>query len=116
MSLTVGRVFPRQRKRPQVGQDQGVHPRRIQLFQMGGQLLRLIPAGHGVDGGVHLHAVVVGEGHRLGQGLIVEVSGEGAHPEGRARQVHRVRAVQHGHLQLFPVPRGGQQLRLPHQE
>ena len=116
VALAVGRVLPRQRERPQIRQNQGVHPRRIQLFQMGGQRLRLVPAGHGVHRGVYLYAVVVGEAHRPGQLLIGEVACEGAHAEGRARQIDGVRAVEHGHLQLFPVPRRGQQLRLPHQE
>ena len=110
--LAVGRIFPRQRERAQIRQDQRVHTRRIQLFQMGGQRLRLVPAGHGVDGGVYLHAVVVGEPHRLRQRLIVKISGEGAHAEGRTGQIHRICAVQHGHLQLFPVPGRGQQFRL----
>ena len=108
VALTVGRVPPRQRECPQIRQDQGVHPRRIQLFQMGGQRLRLVPARHGVHRGVYLHAVVVGKAHRPGQLLIREVAREGAHTKGRARQIDGVCAVQNCHLQLFPVPRWGQ--------
>ena len=108
--LAVWRVLPRQGERAQVRQNQGVHPRRVQLFQMGRQGLRLIPAGHGVHRGVYLYAVVVGKPQRL----IVKISGEGAHAEGRTGQIHRVRAVQNRHLQLFPVPGRGQQLRLFH--
>ncbi len=113
--LAVGCVLPCQGERAQVRQDQGVHPRRIQLFQMGRQRLGLVPAGHGVHRGVYLYTVVVGELHRAGQLLVVKVSGKGSHPKGRTGQIHRIRAVQHGHLQLFPVPRRGQQFRLfPH--
>ena len=116
MALTAGCVLPRQCEGPQIRQDQGVHPRRIQLFQMGGQLLRLVPAGHGVYRSVDLHAVLMGEAHRSGQLLIGEVAREGTHAEGRTRQIDGVRAIEHGHPQFFPVPCGGQQLRLPHQE
>ena len=112
--LAVWCVLPRQGERAQVRQNQGVHPRRVQLFQMGGQGLRLIPAGHGVHRGVYLYAVVVGKPHCLWQRLVVKVPGKGTHPEGCAGQIHRVRAVQNRHLQLFPVPCGGQQLRLFH--
>jgi hypothetical protein len=112
MTLAVGRVLPRQGERAQVRQNQGVHPRRVQLFQMGGQGLSLIPAGHGVHRGVYLHAVVVGKPHCLRQCLVVKVPGKGTHPKGRTGQIHRVRAVQNRHLQLFPVPGRGQQFRL----
>ena len=116
VALTAGCVLPRQCECSQIRQDQGVHPRRIQLFQMGGQLLRLVPAGHGVYRSVDLHAVLMGEAHRSGQLLIGEVAREGTHAEGRTRQIDGVRAIEHGHPQFFPVPCGGQQLRLPHQE
>ena len=112
MPLTVGGVFARQRKGAQVGHDQGVHPGVVQPLQMGGQPLHLTAAGHGVDGDVHLHAVVMGVLYGPGQLLVGKVTGEGAHAEGGARQVHRVGAVGHGHLQFFPVPGRGQQFRL----
>ena len=95
--LAVWRVLPRQGERAQVRQNQGVHPRRVQLFQMGRQGLRLIPSWHGVHRGVYLYAVVVGKPHCLRQCLVVKVPGKGTHPEGCAGQIHRVRAVQHRH-------------------
>ena len=110
--LAVWRVLPRQGERAQVRQDQGVHPRRVQLFQMGGQGLRLIPAGHGVHRGMYLYAMVVGKPHCLRQCLVVKVPGKGSHSKGRTGQIHRISAVQHRHLQLFPVPGRGQQFRL----
>ena len=116
VALAAGGVPPRQREGSQIRQNEGVHPRRVQPFQMGGQRLCLVPAGHGVHRGVYLDAVVMGEAHRPGQLLVGEVAREGAHAEGRARQIDGVRAVEHGHLQFFPVPSRGQQLRLPHQE
>ena len=58
--LAMGRVPARQRKGTQIGHDQSVYSRVVQPLKMGGQLLHLAAAGHGVDGDVYLHAVVMG--------------------------------------------------------
>ena len=79
---------------------------------MGGQLLHLTAAGHGVDGDVHLYAPVVGMFYGAGQLLVGKITGEGAHAESGARKVHRIGAVGYGHFQFFPVPGRGQQFRL----
>ena len=109
--LAPGGIFPGQGKGPQVRQNQGVHPGVVELFQVLRQSVHLAAAGHGVHGGVDLHPVPVGKVHRPGQLLIAEIPRKGPHAEGRPRQVHGVRPVQHGHLQLFPVPCRSQQLR-----
>ena len=54
----------------------------------------------------------MGKGHRLRQFLVGEVPGEGTHSEALPRQIHRVRAVEHGHFQPLHVPRRSQKLRL----
>ena len=110
--LAPGGVLPRQGKGPQVRHDQGVHPGVVQPLQMLRQAGHLVVPGHGVDGAVDPDAVVVGEGHRLGQLLRGEVAGKGPHAEAGARQIYRVRTVEHGHLQPLHVPRRSQQLRL----
>ena len=110
--LTPGGVLPRHGKGPQVRHDQGVHPGVRQPFQVLRQAGRLVVPGHGIDGAVDPDAVAVGKGHRLGQRLIGEVPRKGPHPKAGARQIHCVRAIEHGHFQPLHVPRRGQQLRL----
>ena len=110
--LTPGGVLPRHGKGPQVRHDQGVHPGVRQPFQVLRQAGRLVVPGHGLDGAVDPDAVAVGKGHRLGQRLIGEVPRKGPHPKAGARQIHCVRAIEHGHFQPLHVPRRGQQLRL----
>ena len=91
--LAVGCILSRQGKGPQVRQDQGIHPGIIQLLQIGRQLIRLDPAGHGVHRSVDGHTVVMGVTHRPGQLLRGKIPCKGPHPEGRTRQIHSVRPV-----------------------
>ena len=98
VTLAAGGVLSHQREGAQIRHDQRVHPGVIQPLQMGGQLLHLAAAGHGVDGDVHLHTVIVGVAHGTGQLLIGKVPGKGPHAERGARKVHRVGAVGYGHL------------------
>ena len=91
--LAVGCILSRQGKGPQVRQDQGIHPGITQLLQIGRQLIRLAPAGHGVHCSVDGHTVVMGVTHRPGQLLRGKIPCKGPHPEGRTRQIHSVRPV-----------------------
>ena len=109
MPLAVGGVFPGQGKGPQVRQDQGIHPGIVQLLQIGGELGNLLISRHGIHGNVDMDTMVVGKFHRLRQGLRGEVPREGPHAEAGARQIHGIRAVEDGHIQLFHVPGRGQQ-------
>ena len=76
-----------------------------------GQARNLIVARHGVHRHMHAHAMVMRELHSLGQLLGRKVARKRAHAEARTRKVHRVRAVEHGHLQLFHIARRGEDLR-----
>ena len=112
MHLDMGRVPLAQIQHIHPAGDHRVRADGVQILQVLRQLGRLAVAGHGVAGDVDPDALPVGRLHRLGQPLPVEVSGKGPHPEGAARQIHRVRAVGQRHVQPLPVPRGGEQLRL----
>ena len=114
MALAVGGVLPGQGKGPQVGDDQRIHSGIVQLFQIFGQPGDLVISGHGVHGHMDLDPMAVGKGHGLWQRLRGEVSREGPHAEAGSGQIYRVRAIQHGHIQLFHVPGGGQQFKLSH--
>ena len=76
-----------------------------------GQPRDLVVARHGVYRDVDAHAVVMREAHGLRQLVGGEVARERTHPEARAREIHRVRTVEHRHSQLFHIARGGEQLR-----
>ena len=91
--LAVGRILPRQCKRPQIRQDQRIHAGILQPLQILRQLFRLLPAGHGVHRHMDGSAVLVGIAHRLGQLLRRKIPRKGAHSEGRSRQIHGVRPV-----------------------
>ena len=91
--LAVGCILPRQRKCPQIRQDQRIHAGVLQPLQIFRQLFRLLPAGHGVHRHMDGSAVLVGIAHRLGQLLRRKIPREGTHPEGSPRQIHGVRPV-----------------------
>ena len=112
--LAVGRVLPSEGERPEIRENQGVNPGGIELFEVGGQPLRLVKARHGVDRRVNAHAMCVRIGHGARQLIVVKVSRERAHAERGPRKVDGVRAVEHGHFQFFHIPRGGKKLRFSH--
>ena len=114
MALAVGGVLPGQGKGPQVGDDQRIHSGVVQLLQIFGQPGDLVISGHGVHGHMNLDPVAVSEGHGFWQFLRGKISREGPHPEAGSGQVDCVRTIQHGHIQLFHVPGGGQQFKLSH--
>ena len=93
MALAMGRIFSRQSKGAQICQDQCVHPGVLQLLQIGGQLFRLLPPGHGVHRGVDGNSVVVGKANGFWQLLCREIPGKSPHSEGSARQIHGIRTV-----------------------
>lgn len=64
MTLAVGRIALRRPKDPQVRDDQRIHTALIQQLQMGRQVRKLRPAGHGIHRDMHLDVVGMGEAHR----------------------------------------------------
>ncbi len=114
MPLTPGGILSRQGKGPQIGQDQGVHPRILKLFQIGGKLMDLFIAGHGIDGNVTLDPMLMGEFHCQGQLLGGKVPRERTHPEAGARQIYGVRTVGNGHFEPLHIPGGAEQFQFPH--
>ena len=60
---------------------------------------------------VDLDALSMGQLHRMGQTLPVEVARKGPHSKGIPRQIHCVRTIGQGHLQPLHIPRWGEQLR-----
>ena len=106
VTLTFGGVFARQHESTQIGNDQRVHPRVLELFQISGELGNFLVAGHGVDGHMDFHTMAVGVFHSFWHLLRGEVTGKGTHSKIRAGQIHRVRTVKHGHFQPFHIPGG----------
>ena len=110
--LALRRVLPRQREHAEVGEDQRVHTRVVQQLQMLRQRLQFVAAGHRVHRDVRPDAVIVGKAHRLAQLVGAEVARERPHAEAGAREVHRVRAVEHRHAELFHIARRSEEFRL----
>ena len=57
------------------------------------------------------HMMQMGEPHGIPQLLLIEIARARPRRIRGIPQIHRVRAAQHRHLQLFPVPCRSQQLR-----
>ena len=112
VALTVRGILPRHGECAQIGDNEGIHTRRVQPLQMGGQGVHFPTTGHGVDGHMGLDPVVMGVAHGGRQFIIGKVAREGAHTEGCARQIDGICAVGHRHFQFFHVPCRGQQFRL----
>ena len=90
--------------RPQIANDKGVDPRRIECAEVVGKRGQVALLHEDVRSDVHLHARGVGDFHRSGNILKREVHRTGAHAEAIGGQVHRVRAEAHGSAQLFDTP------------
>ena len=113
--LAVWRVLPRQGERAQVRQDQGVHPRRVQLFQMG----RQGRPPHSSGAWCSPWRVPLHRGR--GQTALPSAAASSSKFPAKERIPKDVPArytasapYSNRHLQLFPVPGRGQQLRLFH--
>ena len=115
MPLTVRRILSRKGERAEIRQNQRIYASRVELLKIRGQPVGLIAARHRVDRRVHAHAMCVRERDRLRQLVGRKIAGKRAHTEAGASQIHRVRAVEHGHIQFFHVSGGTQQFRFrPH--
>ena len=90
--------------RPQVTDDEGVDPRRIECAEIVGQRSQVTLLHEDVCGDVNLHARSMGYLHRSGNVFERKVRRAGAHAEAIGGQVHRVRAEAHGSAQLFDTP------------
>ena len=90
--------------RPQVTDDEGVDPRRIECAEIVGQRSQVTLLHEDVCGDVHLHARGVGDFHRSGNVFERKVRRAGAHAEAIGGQVHRIRAEAYGSAQLFDTP------------
>ena len=112
--LAVRGIFSGQGKGPQIRQNQGVHPGAVQQFQVFRKVNDFLVSRHGVHGYMDLDPLAVGQSHRFGQLRPGEVPGEGAHSKAGACQIHGVRSVENGHVQLFHVPGRGQQFYFFH--
>ena len=90
--------------RPQIANDKGVDPRRIECAEVVGKRGQVALLHEDVRSDVHLHARSVSDFHCGGDVLKREVRRAGAHAEAIRGQVHRVRAEAHGSAQLFDTP------------
>ena len=98
--------------RPQVADDEGVDPRRIECAEIVGQRSQVTLLHEDVCGDVHLHARGVGDFHRSGNVFERKVRRAGAHAEAIGSQVHRVRAEAYGSAQLLYAPRRCEELHI----
>ena len=90
--------------RPQIADDKGVDPRRIECAEVVGKRGQVALLHEDVRSDVHLHARSVGDFHRSGNIRKREVRRASAHAEAIGGQIHRVRAEAHGSAQLFDTP------------
>ena len=98
--------------RPQIADDKGVDPRRIECAEVVGQRGQVALLHENICGDVHLHARGVGDFHRSGNILKREIRRTGAHAEAIGCQIHRVRTEAHGSAQLFDTPCGRKELHI----
>ena len=110
--LHMGGVGGGQSQGAHIGQDDGVHPQAVQIFQPLRQAGHLIVSGHGVAGNMDPDAPAVAELHRLLQCFRRKVAGKGAHAESSTGQIDRVCPIGGGHLKALHVAGRSQQFDL----
>ena len=114
MPLTIRGVFTCQGKSTHVRNDQRIHTRIVQLFQIRREGGDLVISRHNVHCHMGLYPVVMGVFHGLRQFLRGEIAGKGPHTEIRSCQIYSVRTVQHRHFQPFHIACGAEQFNLSH--
>ena len=96
----------------QIADDEGVHSGCVHGAEERRQLVDVAGMHEDVASDVHLHAVVVGEGHRSGNFVQAEIRRPGPHAEPVGRQIYRIGPELHGGPQLLHTARRRQKLHM----
>ena len=96
----------------QIADDEGVHSGCVHGAEERRQLVDVAGMHEDVASDVHLHAVVVGEGHRSGNFVQAEIRRPGPHAEPVGRHIYRIGPELHGGPQLLHTARRRQKLHM----
>ena len=110
MALHPWRHLPGHGESAHIADDEGVHPGPVQRAEERRQPVNVVGMHEDVAGDVHLHAMVVGEGHRGGNLVHAEVRRPRSHAEPLSRQIHRIGPEGHGSPQLLHPTRRRKEL------